>query len=686
MSPAQLIRKTIRLALEGDFRRLARAVRSRLRIQRHRLLKPILFDYQPDDAIPSPIVSVVIPCFNYGRFLGEAVDSVLAQTSKDVEVIVVEGGSTDPETIEIVRRLNHPRVQVLYQATSQLVGANRNFGLQHARGHYVCCLDADDTLDPTYLEKAVYALETFRYDVVSTGIRFTGEREGTIDVLEYPTLSDMTLGNHVVTCGVFRRDLWKQVGGYFDAGKGADHVAEDWDFWLRIAATGARIKNLSGEHLFNYRIHANGSLSSAIDVPQRETQRNAIIQRRAELLNTEAMGKSALSASVRFACNTPGGRLSQHYTPPAGSQRKLLVAVPFLIVGGAERLLASIIQHLSRQGWHVTIISTLSQSGHQSSVSWFSAASSEIYLLAQFLADRAEQENFIRYLLESRGFDAILIAGSALMYEMLPKIAAKSSPAVIDLLFNTEGHVANHGKFRSYIDFAVAENPEVLSWYKQQGWTSDRLKLIESGIDISHFDHKRPLDLAKQLGIPADDIVVGYSARLSEEKAPDVFLDIVRAFRGTVGVSFVMSGSGPMADSLKSQIDALPGDTRLHFLGHVDSTIELFALYDIFLLPSRIDGRPVALMEALASGCAIIASNLGGIPALLGGTGASVLCSPAQSAEFVDAIRELLADRGRLVQMKQNALAAGDKLVSVSEMASSYADALEQAISLKARS
>jgi O-antigen biosynthesis protein len=66
-------------------------------------------------------------------------------------------------------------------------------------------------------------------------------------VLKFPTLRNMTEGNHVLACAIFRRELWALVHGYFDTGKGKDHVAEGWEFWLRIAATGARIRNIGGK-------------------------------------------------------------------------------------------------------------------------------------------------------------------------------------------------------------------------------------------------------------------------------------------------------------------------------------------------------------------------------------------------------------------------------------------------------
>src|SRR5665647_2450934 len=107
-----------------------------------------------------------------------AVDSVLHQTLMDLEVIIVDGGSSDQSTVVVLRSLERPRTRVLFRGSRHLVGDNRNFGIAEARGRYICCLDADDTLEPTYLEKAVFLLEMYGYDVVSTAIRFAGARSG----------------------------------------------------------------------------------------------------------------------------------------------------------------------------------------------------------------------------------------------------------------------------------------------------------------------------------------------------------------------------------------------------------------------------------------------------------------------------------------------------------------------------
>src|SRR5262245_46110377 len=103
-------------------------------------------------------VSVIIPCYNLGRYLDEAVESVQKQTFQDFEILVVDDGSTDPDTRSLLEEYERPRLQLVRSENRGLPCA-RNLGLAHTTGDYVCMLDADDLLEPTCLEKSVAVLD-----------------------------------------------------------------------------------------------------------------------------------------------------------------------------------------------------------------------------------------------------------------------------------------------------------------------------------------------------------------------------------------------------------------------------------------------------------------------------------------------------------------------------------------------
>ncbi|MGL3111865.1 glycosyltransferase family 2 protein [Bradyrhizobium sp. BR 1432] len=248
--------------------------------------------------IDRPLVTIVITSFNYGHFVADAVDSVLAQTLDDIEVIVVEGGSTDPASREQTLTLKRPKTRVIAQAEAHQVGANRNFGISQARGKYICCLDADDLLKPTYIEKAVFLLETYGYDVVSCAMQQFGGADEKVGILDEPLLADMLEGNHVLTCAVFRRSLWRKAGGYRDTDRAiTGHIYEDWLFWARLAAMGARIHNMSKEHLFLYRRHGP-SMSTQSDLHSMAIHRKLISQALGELITPAAYRNSRVAAAA----------------------------------------------------------------------------------------------------------------------------------------------------------------------------------------------------------------------------------------------------------------------------------------------------------------------------------------------------------------------------------------------------
>lgn len=209
---------------------------------------------RPEDG---PLVSVVVTCFDYGRYLAEAVDSALAQTERSLEVLVVDDGSTDPDTIAVLHGLSRPRTRLLVQENRGLPAA-RNLGLAHARGRYVCGLDADDVLEPTYVERCVERLEARRLDLAYSDVQLFGDVEEVWVTQEF-RLSNLLKENGVPASAVVRRETLVRAGGYDET---MVHGYEDWELWVRLAEQGAR-GEVVREPLFRYRKHAGSMLRRA---------------------------------------------------------------------------------------------------------------------------------------------------------------------------------------------------------------------------------------------------------------------------------------------------------------------------------------------------------------------------------------------------------------------------------------
>jgi glycosyltransferase involved in cell wall biosynthesis len=211
------------------------------------------------------LVSVVIPAYCVAPYIAATLDSVLAQTFKDYEIIVVNDGSPDTGELEAVLAPYRDRITYLRQENQGVSGA-RNTGIRAARGKYIAPLDADDLWDPEYLAAQLALLETDpSLDVVYADARVFGDvpEAGRTLMQLSPSAGPVTFERLVtrqctvhLSVTVCRHDALLRAG-LFDP---ALRRAEDIDMWLRIASQGGRIA-YQRRVLGRYRRHA-GSLSS----------------------------------------------------------------------------------------------------------------------------------------------------------------------------------------------------------------------------------------------------------------------------------------------------------------------------------------------------------------------------------------------------------------------------------------
>lgn len=204
-----------------------------------------------------PSISVIIPCHNHARFLGDAVESVLSQNAGEIEVIIVDDGSTDTSAHVAARYT--PRVQYIWQANSGPAIA-RNTGLRIARGEYVSFLDADDRWIPGFAREMKHVISSSGVDVVGCGWRYIDEQGNLIgEPVRIPpglvTASDLVLQNRfVVHAALSRREMALRIGG-FGINLPLTSSAEDWHFWIRMALGGAKMITIA-KPLVEYRLLA----------------------------------------------------------------------------------------------------------------------------------------------------------------------------------------------------------------------------------------------------------------------------------------------------------------------------------------------------------------------------------------------------------------------------------------------
>lgn len=227
-------------------------------------------------AVPNPRTAIVIPCFNQGRYVRDAILSVLEQTDQDFEIVVVNDGSTDEETLRVLDEIDVPQVTVLHQQNNGLPAA-RNAGIAASAAEFVVTLDADDELRPVFLERLGDRLR----DMPEAGYahcwaELYGDFSAIWATRPYNPYQ-LLLSNSVVGCVVMRRQAWSSVGGYDESLRSGN---EDWDLWIRMSAAGW-IGVLVREPLFRYRKHG---VSMSVDTESEyESTLEALTQRLPEI-------------------------------------------------------------------------------------------------------------------------------------------------------------------------------------------------------------------------------------------------------------------------------------------------------------------------------------------------------------------------------------------------------------------
>jgi len=172
-----------------------------------------------------PLVSIIIPCYNYAQYLGEAIESALAQTYHPIEIIVVNDGSTD-NTIGVASR--YP--VTLFTQENQGAANTFNKGIDLAHGKYLVILSADDKLHPSFIEKTLSVLERDNnIAFVYTHVFLFGARNGILLSRDYD-LEMLKMTNYITGTALTRKEAF-QIGGNFDPALGY----EDYDLWLSFA-------------------------------------------------------------------------------------------------------------------------------------------------------------------------------------------------------------------------------------------------------------------------------------------------------------------------------------------------------------------------------------------------------------------------------------------------------------------
>ncbi len=221
------------------------------------------------------MVSVIITCYNYGKYLAGCLESVLCQTYRDFEIVIVNDGSTDNTDKVMQKYLPEPKIRYIKQKNSGQANA-KNTGIRNAKGDFLAFLDADDLWDSTKLEKQIPYFADPSVGVVYSVAGYIDEdghsQNFTLGKYLAPRSGNVTsylyFDNFVpFSSAMVRKECLEKFGSFDESIK----MGIDWDLWLRLSV---RYKfAYVDEALLLYRVGHSGQMSKNLEERQRCSDR-----------------------------------------------------------------------------------------------------------------------------------------------------------------------------------------------------------------------------------------------------------------------------------------------------------------------------------------------------------------------------------------------------------------------------
>ena len=629
-----------------------------------------------------PTVSVVMPVYNSARFLREAIDSVLAQSFTDFELVLVDDGSTDGSAA-IMDGYSDPRIRVVKQDRNRGLVAALNTGLDHAHGTFIARMDGDDVMVPQRLAVQVRFLEDhpavavvaafvdlINEDGAVTGVWNTDREAVTEEEIRALMPKTACIAHPTV---MIRRDAL--AGLRYDP---RQVEGEDWDLWLRMLSRGFRIAKIP-EALLLYRQHP--ASFTGTNKSRRVLELRLLAMRRRFLLGEwgalrfNRLHLDLLLAQVRSLAR----HVRSNLLPPLiRSTYRILTYSLFRMLREQRALQRTLTDW---KGHHLFLFPYMGVGGAELVHTGIAASVTDLeplIIITGFSKDRAFEDRFTKSgtVLEIPRLLNHPWTRKATHRAIAQKLNHRSdavllgalTPAFFDMLPLLKGEVRTYFMQHAFL-FQPAANLQHKRWLKFY----DRVNgyVLTSGMAKKEFDkflfhHGIPASRAtKLIATPSAAPVFGevrdhartgvlFVGRDSPEKRLDLFLRITNQLESMASGKFRFTVAGA---------ELRPGYPHVVFKGIIrdpDAMSAVYADHDVFVLTSTREGHCLVVTEAMANGLVVVSTPVGDVPGRVDGS-TGFLTSTIKDAtvlkETVDAVIFVENDHLLMRRLKEAAIA-----------------------------
>ena len=662
------------------------------------------FDYQKQPGksrtrfyAPDPkdaLVSVITPFYNAGKFFEQTFNSVMNQTFPWFEWIVVNDGSTKEEDVRLLYKLaaTDRRVTVIEQKNAGPSQA-RNTAIEHSRTDLIVPLDADDLIDPTYIECLYWSLK-YNPDAAWSYSNSFGFQEQEY-IWNHPfnaeTLKTFNFLNYT---GMIRKKDIADIGGY-KVEKQPYH--EDWRFWLDMLSMSKKPVRV-GSSLFWYRRLGSGRLSSVNNDEKLTKACNKIIEEAAKSVDITVQALEYPVGVSKYEFYSPRFDLWEQKNNNAHKSKRVLWLIPWMVMGGADKFNLDAIGGLKEKGFESFILTT-----KPSDNEWrqkFEDYTDEIFCLPDFL-DPAHYLEFLSYFLQSREIDVIMLTNSYDGYYMMPWIRQHFPDVVIvdyvhmeEWYWRAGGYARTSGALSGVVEKTYVCNSRTRRvMIEKFGRREDSVQYLYIGVDHHYFSREKEEAgyLHRLLKLPPERKIVLFPCRIHAQKRPFLMLEIADGLRKEMpDIAIVVVGDGNQLEELQKKIRERKLGNTVFCIGATDRMRACYRDSDLTLICSLKEGLALTAYESLSMGVPVVSSDVGGQRDLIGpDVGALIPLEQAEEnidnrsysseeiALYVTQISRILGDRELYDQLSRNGRKKIEGGFSIDKMVQTLSSELE---------
>ena len=613
-----------------------------------------------------PLISIIMPFYNDKEHIEQTINSLLNQTFPAFEILIIDDGSNDKESIEKLKEIQKldSRIKVHHKENGGAAVA-RDYGVSKTAktSKYIVFCDSDDLLNKTYLETAFWTLETnqtaswaYTDSIGFEGTEYTWNK--------WFDSNKMKKENDLVITSMIKKDDFNEVEGFNINEK---NVYEDWNLWLKLIAKGHFPVHMNYYGCW-YRRKAESELNRARENNERAME---IINATAKTIKGDIKAKQYPLFNYDWDIIKDEVKSIPSVKRSENNKINLLMIIPWMVMGGADQFNFDLISRLDKSKYDITIIST------EPAVNTYRQAFEDyatVYDLSTFL-DQKYWVAFINYIIEKNNINIILNTNSEFGYGMLPYLKAKhQNIPIIDYVHMEEWYNRNGGYSRDSSGVAsVLDKTLVCNENSRKilidhfGRNEKEVETVYIGVDEKKFDpSKYDRDkLKEEYNLPKDKYIMSFICRISEQKRPMLLLEVIKKLKETRDDFVVLIiGDGNLLNKMKSTAKKYNLLNNMIFMGRTNKTDEIYDVSDLTINCSIKEGLALTAYESLAMGVPVVSSDVGGQKELIDeNTGVIVPCmqeeedifdfnySEEEVQNYVDAINKILAN---LKKYKQN--------------------------------